>query len=126
MLERNIPFQALAMTSTAPLSPELRALVIDDNIDAANALSYLLQLHGCRTAVAFGGSTGLRIAQLFKPVVVFLDLEMSGEDGGVRPDRRGAVIERRLLLALPALPHTGSDTGARRARKSARRAKGAQ
>ena len=34
---------------------ELRALVVDDNIDAATSFSYLLQLLGCRTAVAFGG-----------------------------------------------------------------------
>ena len=47
-------------------------------------------------------------------------------DGGVRPDRRGAAIERRLLLALPAMPHTRSDTGARRASKSVRGAKGTQ
>ncbi len=54
--------------------------------------------------------------------------DAAGEEfaGGVRSDRCDAVIERRLLLALPAMPHIRSGTGARRARKSASGAKGAQ
>ena len=60
---------------------ELRALVVDDNIDAATSFSHLLQLLGCRTAVAFGGAMGQRVAQLFKPAIVFLDLDMPGRDG---------------------------------------------
>lgn len=64
-----------------PIPVELRALVIDDNVDAATSLSYLLQLLGCKTAVAFGGETGLRVAQLFQPTLMFLDLDMPGRDG---------------------------------------------
>jgi CheY-like chemotaxis protein len=60
---------------------ELRALVVDDNVDAATSLSYILQLLGCKTAVAFGGAMGLRVAQLFQPAVVFLDIGMPGQDG---------------------------------------------
>ena len=60
---------------------ELRVLVIDDDIDAAHSLSYLLQISGYPTAVAYGGKMGLRLAQLFKPALVFLDLQMAGEDG---------------------------------------------
>ena len=54
-------------------------LVIDDDVDAANSLSYLLQIAGYPTAVAYGGEMGLRIAKLFKPALVFLDLQMPGE-----------------------------------------------
>jgi CheY-like chemotaxis protein len=60
---------------------EVRALVVDDNVDAATSLSYLLQLLGCKTAVAFGGTMGLRVAQLFQPSIVFLDLDMPRPDG---------------------------------------------
>lgn len=60
---------------------DLRVLVIDDNIDVANSLSHLLQLIGCRTAVAYGGEMGLRIAELFHPSLVFLDQRMPGLDG---------------------------------------------
>jgi CheY-like chemotaxis protein len=61
--------------------PELRVLVIDDEPDAGNSLAYLLQLFGCRTAMAFGGDSGQKMIQYFKPAVVFLDLQMPGDDG---------------------------------------------
>ena len=60
---------------------ELRVLVVDDHIDAATSLTYLLQLLGCRSALSFGGSMALRIARLFRPDVVILDLDMPGLDG---------------------------------------------
>ena len=62
-------------------SKELRVLVVDDNLDAATSLTYLLQILGCKTAVAFGGLMALRVAQLFQPALVFLDLDMPGPDG---------------------------------------------
>ena len=70
----------LAMGSDSEF-PELRALVVDDNVDAATSLSYLLQLLGCKTAVGFGGVMGVRVAHLFQPAIVFLDLDMPGPDG---------------------------------------------
>lgn len=60
---------------------ELRVLIVDDDIDTATSFSYVLQILGCKTAVAFGGSMGLRVAQLFQPNLVFLDLGMPGADG---------------------------------------------
>ena len=60
---------------------ELRILVVDDLVDAATSLSYLLQGLGCKTAVAFGGEMGLRVTTLFQPDLVFLDLHMPGHDG---------------------------------------------
>ena len=75
MLARKI----VGMTADAP--PELRVLVIDDDVDAATSFSYVLQLMGCKTAVAFGGTTGLRVAELFMPNLAFVDLGMPGADG---------------------------------------------
>jgi CheY-like chemotaxis protein len=60
---------------------ELRVLIVDDSVDAATSLSYLLQMIGCKTAVAFGGEMGVRVAELFQPALVFLDLNMPGHDG---------------------------------------------
>jgi CheY-like chemotaxis protein len=62
-------------------SHELRILVVDDSLDAAHALAGVLELLGCRTAVAFGGTMALRIAQLFRPDVVILDLDLGAADG---------------------------------------------
>jgi two-component system CheB/CheR fusion protein len=59
----------------------LRALVVDDHVDVANVTCALLQSMGCKTAAAFGGITGARLAELFKPDIVFLDLGMPDLDG---------------------------------------------
>lgn len=65
---------------TASLA-DLRVLIVDDNVDAATSLSYLLQMIGCKTAVAFGGEMGVRVADLFQPALLLIDLNMPGIDG---------------------------------------------
>jgi CheY-like chemotaxis protein len=60
---------------------QLRVLVVDDEIDSATSLMSLLQSLDCHATCAFGGDTGARIAQLFTPDLVFLDLEMPGSSG---------------------------------------------
>ncbi|MBL0728583.1 response regulator [Piscinibacter sp. HJYY11] len=59
----------------------IRALVVDDHVDVANITCELLQELGCKTAAAFGGITGARLAELFKPDIVFLDIGMPDLDG---------------------------------------------
>jgi CheY-like chemotaxis protein len=59
----------------------IRALVVDDHVDVANTTCEMLQLLGCKTAAAFGGITGARLAELFKPDIVFMDLGMPDLDG---------------------------------------------
>jgi CheY-like chemotaxis protein len=66
-------------TETAP--PELRVLIVDDQIDTATSFSYVLQILGCKTAVAFGAAMGLRVAQLFQPNLIFIDLGTPAADG---------------------------------------------
>jgi two-component system CheB/CheR fusion protein len=62
-------------------SMPIRALVIDDHVDVANSVCDLLQLLGCKTAAAFGGITGARLAELFHPDIVFLDFGLPDLDG---------------------------------------------
>ena len=59
----------------------VRALIVDDNIDAAATLSLLLQLGGHTTAVAHDGFEALKVAIEFKPDIVLLDLGLPGIDG---------------------------------------------
>lgn len=66
---------------TSSTSDELRVLVVDDEPDAATTLSYLLQMLGCRTAVAYGAETGLRALREFDPALAFVDLAMPGLHG---------------------------------------------
>jgi CheY-like chemotaxis protein len=61
--------------------PLLRVLVIDDSVDNAEALSAVLSMMGCVTAVAFSGSEGLAAAAGYDPHLAFIDLEMPGMGG---------------------------------------------
>jgi signal transduction histidine kinase len=58
-----------------------RALVVDDNQDAADTLSDLLRIEGHETQPAYDGGTALKIAHEFRPDVAFIDLNMPGMDG---------------------------------------------
>lgn len=87
---------------------ELRVLIVDDSVDAATSLSYLLQMIGCKTAVAFGGEMGIRVAELFQPALVFLDLNMPGHDG-CEVLARARKLQGRITHALfVCLTATGS------------------
>jgi CheY-like chemotaxis protein len=62
-------------------SPTKRILIVDDNVQAADVASELLDLYGYQTAVAYGGQQGLQTAEAFVPDVILLDLGMPGMDG---------------------------------------------
>lgn len=80
----------------------LRVLVIDDNRDAAETLSMLLEAHGHDTHLAYNGRAGLEEAADFMPQAVFCDIEMPGMNGyevaaALRRDPRHAPA---LLIAV--------------------------
>jgi DNA-binding response OmpR family regulator len=60
---------------------ELRALVVDDNIEQATTLGYLMQLLGCRSATAFRATDALQVASAFVPNLMIVDLELGDDDG---------------------------------------------
>lgn len=53
-----------------------RVLVADDNRDAADSLSTLLQIAGHDVRVAYGGSDAVSVAQAFRPEIALLDIGM--------------------------------------------------
>jgi signal transduction histidine kinase len=65
----------------APTQHARRILVVDDNADAAESLSMLLELEGHATRVAHDGAGALRAAAEFLPDAVFLDIGMPGMNG---------------------------------------------
>ena len=56
-------------------------LIVDDNVDAADTLSWLLTEHGYTVHVAHDGPAGLKAAHDFKPDILLLDLGLPGIDG---------------------------------------------
>lgn len=59
----------------------LRIMVVDDNVDAAQSLSSLLQFGGHTLYVAYGGVEAIKVAESCKPHIAFLDIGMPDMDG---------------------------------------------
>jgi PAS domain S-box-containing protein len=80
----------------------LRVLVVDDNRDAAETLSALLDVMGHAAPIANDGPQALRMMHSFQPEVVFLDIGMPGMSGyevasAIRRDR---CFDHVTLVAL--------------------------
>jgi CheY-like chemotaxis protein len=92
----------------------LRVLVVEDNVDSAEMLNFMLQLGGHETRMAHDGSTALDIARTFQPDVILCDIglpRISGYDvaAGLR---RQPEFQRTVLIALTGY---GQDEDRRRA-----------
>lgn len=72
---------AETVASSGNARSEVRALIVDDNVDAAASLSLLLQLGGHTTCIAHNGQDALRVVREFKPDIVLLDIGLPGMDG---------------------------------------------
>lgn len=59
----------------------MRVLVVDDNSDTAMTLAVLLKHCGHEAKAAIGGEAALRVAPLFRPDLMFIDLAMPTVDG---------------------------------------------
>jgi signal transduction histidine kinase/CheY-like chemotaxis protein len=103
------------MADPTPVSPERRRiLIVDDNRDAAESLSLLLESAGHDVRIAHLGHAALSLAQTFRPDVAVLDIGM--------PDLSGYEVARMLRqehaatdLQLIALTGWGQDDDRRRA-----------
>ena len=62
-------------------SQQRRILVVDDNVDAANALRYLLENDGHEVKVTGDGIAGLALARDFKPDFLLLDIGLPSMNG---------------------------------------------
>ncbi len=60
---------------------QIRVVVADDNVDAADTIAMLLEPLGCDVRTAYGGEAAVREVLAFKPHVVLLDLGMPDVDG---------------------------------------------
>jgi CheY-like chemotaxis protein len=90
-----------------------RILIVDDDVDAADALASLLQSAGYGDArVAYTGATALALALEFVPTVVLLDLDlpdMSGYDVARRLSQHPQLQNLRLIALTASSEHSGRE-----------------
>jgi PAS domain S-box-containing protein len=75
------PSDESVSTAVGDSSPDTTVLVVDDNVDAANALSLLLEAQGFRVVVAHDGGDALKRADEAQPHIVLMDLGLPVLDG---------------------------------------------
>jgi signal transduction histidine kinase/ActR/RegA family two-component response regulator len=75
------PVAEVAPAAPVAALPPLRVLVVDDNRDAAESSSLLLEVLGAETHVVNDGSSALAALKTFPADLVLLDLGMPGMDG---------------------------------------------
>jgi CheY-like chemotaxis protein len=79
-----------------------RILVVDDNVDAAHALRYLLQNDGHDVRIATDGAAGLAAAREFRPDVLLLDIGLPRLSGYeiARAVRADAALAQATIIAV--------------------------
>jgi CheY-like chemotaxis protein len=75
------PQEEPPVEKVVPNGQSLKILVVDDNMDAAETLSHLLDLWGHSVITAYDGMTALEEAEAFHPDYVLLDIGLPGMDG---------------------------------------------
>ena len=80
----------------------MRILVVDDNRDTADALSWLLQSIGHQARAAYDGPSALLAVERHPPEVIIQDLGMPGMGGFeiARRVRQLSVARHAMLVAL--------------------------
>src|SRR5690606_6468096 len=94
-----------------------RVLVVDDNRDAAEILSMLLEAYGHSTALAHNGASALDMAHRFNPDLVLLDIGLPDMDGYAvaRAMRADPALQHVVIIALTGW---GSEEDRRRSREA--------
>ena len=94
------PAPAAAVPRAGAGAP-LRVLVVDDNVDAANAVGHLLKRAGHEVSLAHDGPAALAAAAAAAPDLVLLDIGLPGMDGYTVAERlRAAGHADTWLVAL--------------------------
>src|SRR5690606_18976529 len=98
-----------APEAAAPCAgPTYRVLVVDDNVDAAEGLRMLLEMHGHTVDTAYDGAAAVRQGEAAVPDVVLLDLGLPGMDG-IEVARRIRARPHGHEMLLAAVTGWGQD-----------------
>jgi signal transduction histidine kinase/CheY-like chemotaxis protein len=121
------PATQVAMKATGPLpaartdagAAGRRLLLVDDNVDAAEMLSVLLECAGHETVIAHDGPEALEMLTRFRPQVAILDLGLPVMDGYELAQRiRSAAEGDQPAPVLVALTGYGQATDRARTRQA--------
>ena len=94
--------QAALTTAAASTRNNLRVLVVDDSVDAAETLTMLLQLSGHDVRTAHDGLAAVKTALDYAPHVVLLDIGLPGMNGFdvAKRLRQEATLANVVLVAM--------------------------
>jgi signal transduction histidine kinase len=98
--------------SVAPRVP-LRILIVDDNVDAADSVAWLMRQQAHEVRTAHDGRSALEMANDFRPQVIVLDLGLPELDGYEVSRRLRATPDTREALII-AVSGYGQDEDRRR------------
>lgn len=90
-----------------------RVLVVDDNKDAAESMSMLLEMWGHTVVYAYDGPSALETAQKWHPEAVFLDIGLPGMDGYQVAERLRSLPQGNATVLI-AITGYGQDDDRRR------------
>ena len=77
------------------MTQDCRVLIVEDNIDASNALALALTRSGYLVETTRNGTEALMTANIFHPHMVIIDIGLPGLDG--------LYVARQLRRAMPRL-----------------------
>jgi len=102
-LEVRLATGPVPMARATPSASGRRLLIVDDNLDAAEMLSVLLESEGHETLVAHDGPAALEVLTRFRPQVAILDLGLPVMDGyelAQRIQQGSGEVRAPVLVAL--------------------------
>lgn len=100
---RRAPAAYEAAEPRATVERKLRVLVVDDNTDAAAALSLLVECWGYDVRLAYDGDQAVRVAAGYCPDAVLLDIGLPGMSGyDVASKLRAGEAQTRATCAHPS------------------------
>jgi CheY-like chemotaxis protein/anti-sigma regulatory factor (Ser/Thr protein kinase) len=109
--------ESATRTGSAATPRRYRILVVDDNVDSAESMAFLLKFSGHEVQIAHDGPSAIETALLFLPQVLLLDIGLPGMSGyevarrlRERPEMRNA--------ALLALTGYGQEEDRRRSKEA--------
>jgi two-component system CheB/CheR fusion protein len=108
---------ALARQGTGQPVTKRRLLVVDDNKDAAESMSMLLEMWGHEVTYAYDGPSALQRAEEWQPEAVFLDIGLPGMDGYEVAERLRELPEAKDAVLI-AITGYGQDDDRLRSRRA--------